>query len=39
LHDLHQFTYHILPLFATCKRLAVFAHDLGREGSILLYFI
>jgi hypothetical protein len=39
LHDLHRFTYHILTLFATCKCLAILAHDLGREGSILLYFI
>jgi hypothetical protein len=36
---LHRFTYHILALFAACKRLAVLAHDLGHEGSILLYFI
>jgi hypothetical protein len=39
LHDLHRFTYHIPALFIACKRLAVLAHDLGREGSILLYFI
>jgi hypothetical protein len=39
LHGLHRFTYHILALFAACKRLAVLAHDLGREGSILLCFI
>jgi hypothetical protein len=39
LHDLHQFTYHILALFAACKRLAILAHDLGREGSILICFI
>jgi hypothetical protein len=39
LHGLHRFTYHILASFATCKCLAVLAHDLGREGSILLYFI
>jgi hypothetical protein len=39
LHGLHFFTYHILALFAACKRLAVLAHDLRREGSILLCFI
>jgi hypothetical protein len=39
LHDLHRFTYHILALFVACKHLVVLAHDLGREGSILLYFI
>jgi hypothetical protein len=39
LHGLHRFTYHILALFAVCKRLAVLAHDLWREGSILLCFI
>jgi hypothetical protein len=39
LHGSHRFTYHILALFAACKRLAVLAHDFGREGSILLYFI
>jgi hypothetical protein len=39
LHGLHRFTYYILALFTACKHLAVLAHDLGREGSILLYFI
>jgi hypothetical protein len=39
LHGLHRFTYHILALFTAYKRLAVLAHDFGREGSILLYFI
>jgi hypothetical protein len=39
LHGLHRFTYHILALFATCKCLAVLAHDFWREGSILLCFI
>jgi hypothetical protein len=39
LHGLHRFTYQILALFTACKRLAVLARDLGREGSILLYFI
>jgi hypothetical protein len=39
LHGLHFFTYHILALFAACKRLAVLAHDLRREGSIFLCFI
>jgi hypothetical protein len=38
LHDLHRFTYHILTLFTACKRLAVLAHDLRREGNILLCF-
>jgi hypothetical protein len=39
LHGLHRFTYHIFALFTACKCLAVLAHDLGREGSILLCFI
>jgi hypothetical protein len=39
LHGLHQFTYHILALFTTCKRLAVLTHDLRHEVSILLCFI
>jgi hypothetical protein len=39
LHGLHRFTYDILALFTSCKRLVVLAHDLGREGSILLCFI
>jgi hypothetical protein len=39
LHGLHRFTYHIIALFAACKRLAVLAHGLGREDSILLCFI
>jgi hypothetical protein len=39
LHGLHRFIYYILALFTACKRLAVLAHDLGREGSILLCFI
>jgi hypothetical protein len=39
LNVLHRFTYHILALFAAYKRLAVLAHDLRHEGSILLYFI
>jgi hypothetical protein len=39
LNGLHQFTYHILALFAACKCLAVLTHDLRREGSILLCFI
>jgi hypothetical protein len=39
LHGLHRFTYHILALFAACKRLAILAHDFRREGSILLCFI
>jgi hypothetical protein len=39
LHGLHQFTYHIIALFTACKHLAILAHDLGREGSILLGFI
>jgi hypothetical protein len=39
LHGLHRFTYHTLALFTACKRLTVLAHDLGREGSILLCFI
>jgi hypothetical protein len=33
LHGLHRFT-----LFAACKSLALLAHDLRREGSILLCF-
>jgi hypothetical protein len=36
---LHRFTYHILALFTAYKRLAVLAHDLEHEGSILLCFI
>jgi hypothetical protein len=36
---LHRFTYHILALFTACKHLAILTHDLGHEGSILLYFI
>jgi hypothetical protein len=39
LHGLHRFTYHILALFTACKRLAILAHDLGCDGSILLCFI
>jgi hypothetical protein len=39
LHGSHRFVYHILALFTACKRLAVFVHDFGCEGSILLYFI
>jgi hypothetical protein len=39
LYGLHRFTYHILALFTACKCLAVLAHVLGREGSILLCFI
>jgi hypothetical protein len=39
LHDLHRFTYHILALFTACKRLAIHAHDLRHEGSIMLCFI
>jgi hypothetical protein len=39
LHGFHRFTYHTRALFTTCKRLAVLAHDLGCEGSILLCFI
>jgi hypothetical protein len=39
LHGSHRFTYHILALFATCKHLAILAHDFKREGSILLCFI
>jgi hypothetical protein len=39
LHGLDRFTYHILVLFVACKRLAVLAHDLRREDSILLCFI
>jgi hypothetical protein len=38
LHGLHRFTYHILALFAACKRLAVLAHDLRREGQHLALF-
>jgi hypothetical protein len=38
LHGLHRFTYHILALFATCKRLAVLKYDLKHEGSIFLCF-
>jgi hypothetical protein len=39
LHGLHLFVYHIFASFAACKRLAILAHDFGREGSILLCFI
>jgi hypothetical protein len=39
LHDLHRFACHILALFTACKRLAIFMHDFGYEGSFLLYFI
>jgi hypothetical protein len=39
LHGSHWFVYHILTLFASCKRLTVFEHDFGCEGSILLCFI
>jgi hypothetical protein len=39
LHDSHQFTYHILALLTTGKRLAILTHDFRREGSILLCFI
>jgi hypothetical protein len=39
LHGSHQFTYHILALFATCKRLAILAHNFRREGNTLLCFI
>jgi hypothetical protein len=39
LHGSHRFVYHILALFATCKRLAVFTHDFGCEDSILFFFI
>jgi hypothetical protein len=39
LHGLHRFSYRILALFTACKRLSPLAHDLGREGSILLCFI
>jgi hypothetical protein len=39
LHGSHWFACHILALFAACKRLAVFAHDFGCEGSFLLCFI
>jgi hypothetical protein len=39
LHGLHRFTYHILALFTVCKCLVVLAHDLRREGSLLVYFI
>jgi hypothetical protein len=39
LHGSYRFVYHILALFAACKRLAVLTHDFGCEGSILLCFI
>jgi hypothetical protein len=39
LHGSHWFVYHILALFAACKHLAIFTHDFGCEGNILLCFI
>jgi hypothetical protein len=39
LHGSHKFAYHILALFTARRCLATLAHDLEREGSILLYFM
>jgi hypothetical protein len=39
LHGSRQFACHILALFAACRCLAVLAHDLEREGSILHCFM
>jgi hypothetical protein len=39
LNGSHQFAYHILTLFIACRCLVVLAHDLKREGSILLCFM
>jgi hypothetical protein len=39
LHGSHPFAYHILALFTICRCLAILAHDLEREGSILLCFM
>jgi hypothetical protein len=38
LHGSYQFICHIPALFATCRCLAILAHDLKHEGSILLCF-
>jgi hypothetical protein len=39
LHGSRRFACHILALFAACGCLAILAHDLECEGSILLYFM
>jgi hypothetical protein len=39
LHGSHRFACHILTLFATRRCLAALAHDLMREGNILLCFM
>jgi hypothetical protein len=39
LHGSRRFACHILALFAACKCLAILAHDLEREGNILLCFM
>jgi hypothetical protein len=39
LHGLRRFACHILALLIVCRCLAVLAHDLERECSILLCFI
>jgi hypothetical protein len=39
LHGSRRFACHILTFFVACRCLAILAHDLEREGSILRCFM